>query len=421
MSRVAQALPAGHRRGSGAAPRGPRPRAPQRPRWPEREKHRPERSRFRSPGGSRGHPGAPGQRRGARPARPPRPGPAHELRPSSGPKAMALQAGRVGPGALRALRSPAPRFFRCGAKALFKNSDLERSKYFEPLKKVMLPPNSFQGKVVFITGGGTGIGKGMTSVFSSLGATCVIASRNIDVLKTTAEEISSQTGNKVHAIQCDVRNPEMVKNAVSELIKVAGHPNVVINNAAGNFISPFERLSSNAWKTITDIVLNGTAFVTLEIGKELIKAKKGAAFLAITTIYAQTGSAFVVPSASAKAGVEILNMSLASEWSRYGMRFNVIQPGPIKTKGAFSRLDPTGDFEKDMIERLPCGRLGTIEEIANLAAFLCSDFASWINGTVIRFDGGEYVFMSGEFNSLIKVTKEQWDLLEQMIRKTKGS
>ncbi|KAL0599053.1 2,4-dienoyl-CoA reductase, mitochondrial, partial [Plecturocebus cupreus] len=138
----------------------------------------------------------------------------------------------------------------------------------------MLPPNSFQGKVAFITGGGTGLGKGMTTLLSSLGAQCMIASRKIDVLKATAEEISSQTGNKVHAIQCDIRNPDMVQNTVSELIKVAGHPNIVINNAAGNFISPTERLSPNAWKSITDIVLNGTAFMTLEIGKQLIKAQK---------------------------------------------------------------------------------------------------------------------------------------------------
>ncbi|TKC35944.1 hypothetical protein EI555_001699, partial [Monodon monoceros] len=137
----------------------------------------------------------------------------------------------------------------------------------------MLPPNSFQGKVAFITGGGTGLGKGMTTHLSSLGAQCVIASRKIDVLKATAEQISSQTGNKVHAIQCDVRDPGMVQSTVSELIKVVGHPDIVINNAAGNFISPTERLSPNAWKTITDIVLNGTAFVTLEIGKQLIKAQ----------------------------------------------------------------------------------------------------------------------------------------------------
>ncbi|XP_007946930.2 2,4-dienoyl-CoA reductase [(3E)-enoyl-CoA-producing], mitochondrial [Orycteropus afer afer] len=313
------------------------------------------------------------------------------------------------------------KFFTYGTKILCQNTKASQSKFFPPLQKVMLPPNSFQGKVAFITGGGTGLGKGMATVLSSLGAQCVIVSRNIDVLKATAEQISSQTGNKVHAVQCDVRDPGMVQNAVSELIKVAGHPDVVINNAAGNFISPTERLSPNAWKTITDIVLNGTAYVTLEIGKQLIKAQKGAAFLAITTIYAESGSGFVVPSSSAKAGVEAMSKSLAAEWARYGMRFNIIQPGPIKTKGAFSRLDPTGEFEKEMITRIPCGRLGTVEELANLAAFLCSDYASWISGAVIRFDGGEEAFISGEFNNLSKVSKEQWDIIEGLIRKTKGS
>uniref|UniRef100_A0A8C8YS54 2,4-dienoyl-CoA reductase [(3E)-enoyl-CoA-producing], mitochondrial n=1 Tax=Prolemur simus TaxID=1328070 RepID=A0A8C8YS54_PROSS len=313
------------------------------------------------------------------------------------------------------------RFFSYGTKILYQNIEAVQSKFFPPLRKAMLPPNSFQGKVAFITGGGTGLGKGITTLLSSLGAQCVIASRKIDVLKSTAEQISSQTGNKVHAIQCDVRDPEMVKNAVSEMIKIAGLPDIVINNAAGNFISPTERLSPNAWKTITDIVLNGSVFVTLEIGKQLIKAQKGAAFLAITTIYAETGSGFVAPSASAKAGVEAMSKSLAAEWGKYGMRFNVIQPGPIKTKGAFSRLDPTGEFEKDMIDRIPCGRLGTVEELANLAAFLCSDYASWINGAAIRFDGGEEALISGELNSLRKVTKEQWDKIEELTRKIKGS
>ncbi|XP_005362391.1 2,4-dienoyl-CoA reductase, mitochondrial [Microtus ochrogaster] len=319
-------------------------------------------------------------------------------------------------------RDPGPlRFFSYGTKTLYQSIDAPQSKFFQPRLKPMLPPNTFQGKVAFITGGGTGLGKAMTTFLSSLGAQCVIASRNLDVLKATAEEISSQTGNKVHAIRCDVRDPEMVRNTVLELIQVAGLPDVVINNAAGNFISPTERLSPNAWKAITDIVLNGTAYVTLEIGKQLIKAQKGAAFLAITTIYAESGSGFVVPSSSAKSGVEAMNKSLAAEWSRYGMRFNIIQPGPIKTKGAFSRLDPTGRFEKEMIERVPCGRLGTVEELANLATFLCSDYASWINGAVIRFDGGEEVFLSGEFNSLKKVTKEEWDVIEGLVRKTKGS
>ncbi|XP_042320951.1 2,4-dienoyl-CoA reductase [(3E)-enoyl-CoA-producing], mitochondrial [Sceloporus undulatus] len=300
-------------------------------------------------------------------------------------------------------------------------SDSPQAAFFSPVSKVLLPPDAFHGKVAFITGGGTGIGKAMTTAFSSLGAECVIASRKVDVLKKTAEEISSKTGNKVHAVQCDVRDPTSVSNAVAQLIDVAGHPSVIINNAAGNFISPSERLSANAWRTITDIVLNGTAYVTLEIGKQLIKAKKGAAFLAITTVYAESGSGFVTPSASAKAGVEALCKSLTAEWGRYGMRFNVIQPGPVKTKGAFSRLDPTGEFEKIMIQRIPCGRLGTVEEIANLATYLCSDYASWVNGAVVRIDGGEFVFMAGEMNNLHKVTQEEWNMMEEMIRKTKGS
>ncbi|XP_029447490.1 2,4-dienoyl-CoA reductase, mitochondrial [Rhinatrema bivittatum] len=313
------------------------------------------------------------------------------------------------------------RFFSNGTKALYQIKDLSQAKFFPPLQTVMLPPSSFKGKVAFITGGGTGLGKGMTFALSSLGAECVIASRKTDVLKKTAEEISSQTGNKVHALQCDVRDPVSVKKVVAELMQVAGLPNVVINNAAGNFISPSERLSANAWKTITDIVLNGTANVTLEIGRELINAKKGAAFLAITTIYAESGSGFVVPSASAKAGVEAMCKSLTAEWGRYGLRFNVIQPGPIKTKGAFSRLDPTGVFEKIMIERIPCGRLGTVEELANLATYICSDYASWVSGAVIKMDGGEYASMAGEFNDLKQVTNEQWDMIEATIRKTKGS
>lgn len=334
----------------------------------------------------------------------------------------ALSGFRLNPAVLVHRRGyEAKRFFSHGTRPLCQTKDLPQASFFPPLQTVMLPPNTFKGKVAFITGGGTGLGKGMTMALSSLGAECVIASRKIDVLQQTANEISSETGNKVHAVQCDVRDPAAVKNAVSELIEVAGHPSVVISNAAGNFVAPSERLSANAWRTITEIVLNGTAYVTLEIGKELIKAQKGAAFLAITTIYAESGSGFVVPSASAKAGVEAMFKSLTSEWGRYGMRFNVIQPGPIKTKGAFSRLDPTGAFEGTMREKIPCGRLGTAGEIANLAAYLCSDYASWVSGAIIRMDGGEYVSMAGEFNDLKKVTKEQWDVMESIIRKTKGS
>ncbi|KAK2703928.1 hypothetical protein QYM36_017747 [Artemia franciscana] len=195
-----------------------------------------------------------------------------------------------------------------------------------------------------------------------------------------------------------------------------GLPNIVINNAAGNFISPTERLSANAWKTVIDIVLNGTAFVTMEIGKRMIKEETGGVFLCITTPYTTHGSGFVCPSASAKAGVEAMTKSLSSEWGRYGIRMNCIAPGPIETEGAFSRLDPSGKFKDELYKTLPVGRMGEPEELANLASYMVSDYASWLSGEVINFDGGKLPFMAGDFNALVQVKQSEWDMLEQMIR-----
>eukprot|EP01102_Stenamoeba_stenopodia_P008769 TRINITY_DN255_c0_g2_i1.p1 TRINITY_DN255_c0_g2~~TRINITY_DN255_c0_g2_i1.p1 ORF type:complete len:480 (+),score=116.84 TRINITY_DN255_c0_g2_i1:429-1868(+) len=296
-----------------------------------------------------------------------------------------------------------------------------QSNKFPPVKKVMLPPGTFNGKVALVTGGGTGLGKAMATTLSSLGAQVWITSRKADVLAKASEEITAITKNQVFYEPCDVRDPEQVKTLVDKIVAKTGLPDVVINNAAGNFISPTERLSPNGWKTIIDIVLNGTAYMTLDIGKRLIEAKKGAAFLSISTNYAATGSGFVVPSAAAKSGIEALTKSLAAEWGRYGMRFNAIAPGPIETKGAFSRLDPTGRFRKIMIDRLPTGRMGETEELANLASYLVSDYASWLTGEVVHLDGGELPFMAGEMNALTAVTPEQWDMMEKMIRNTKGS
>merc|ERR1739838_1243974 len=238
-----------------------------------------------------------------------------------------------------------------------------------------------------------------------------------------AGEISAQTGNKVVPIQCDVRDPDKVKEAVDACVSAFGSlPDCVVNNAAGNFISPTERLSANAFKTVVDIVLLGTANVTLEIGKRLIEAEQGCAFLGITVGYAQSGSGYVTPSAASKAGVEALTKSLAAEWGKYGMRFNVIDPGPIYTEGAFSRLDPQGRIAGEGWKLLPVGRMGEVEEIANLATFLCSDYASWLSGDIIMFDGAKFPHAAGEFNKLDMYTKEQWDQMENMIRtKAKSS
>ncbi|KAG0711597.1 2,4-dienoyl-CoA reductase, mitochondrial [Chionoecetes opilio] len=300
--------------------------------------------------------------------------------------------------------------------ALAKEGEGPQAHFFPPLKTPMLPKDTFKGKTAFITGGGTGLGKGMATMLSSLGANVVIAARRLPVLENTATEISSHTGNPVFAVQMDIRDPSAVAAALDACETKFGLPSIIINNAAGNFISPSERLSANAWKTITDIVLNGTAFVTLEAGKRLIKAEKGGVFLSITTTYTRSGSGFVSPSASAKAGVETLTRSLAAEWGRYGMRFNCIAPGPIETEGAFSRLDPTGTFTKSAYKRIPAGRMGEVEELANLATYLVSDYSSWITGETMGQDGGEYRYMGGMFNMLNKVAPDQWDMMAKVIR-----
>ncbi|BFZ19821.1 hypothetical protein BsWGS_22860 [Bradybaena similaris] len=306
----------------------------------------------------------------------------------------------------------------CTGQALLSS---EHAKYFPAKKTPMLPPGTFNGKLAFITGGATGLGKGLALNLSQLGAKVVIASRSAERLKQTADEISNTTGNPVLDFRMDVRDPAAIKSVFDEVESKHGLPDIVVNNAAGNFISPSERLSPNAFMTVINIVLNGTAFVTLDVGKRLIKAKKGATFLAVSADYASSGSGFVLHSAAAKAGVEALSRSLASEWARYGMRFNVISPGPIETKGAFTRLDPTGQFIEKFAERVPIGRLGEVEEFANLASFLVSDYSSWINGQVIRLNGGEYPCSSGLFTELKQVSSQQWDALEAMIKSVKGS
>nr|KAI8763306.1 2-4-dienoyl-CoA reductase; mitochondrial [Biomphalaria glabrata] len=298
---------------------------------------------------------------------------------------------------------------------------VEHSKYFPAKTSLMLPPGTFKDKLAFITGGATGLGKGLALNLSQLGAKVIIASRSQEQLEKTSKEISQSSGNEVAYFRLDVRDPAAIKSVFDSIESKYGLPDMIVNNAAGNFITPSERLSPNAFTTVINIVLNGTAYITLDIGKRLIKAKKGAVFLAVSADFADSGSGFVVHSACAKAGVEALTKSLAVEWARYGMRFNVISPGPIETKGAFSRLDPTGQFTDRMIQKIPVGRLGEVGEFSNLACYLLSDYSSWINGQVIRLNGGEYPCSAGMFNDLKALTNEQWDTLEAMIKSVKGS
>ncbi|NHZ85403.1 MAG: SDR family oxidoreductase [Planctomycetia bacterium] len=273
-------------------------------------------------------------------------------------------------------------------------------------------------KTIIITGGGTGLGKSMAQRFGELGANLVITSRKQDVLDSTAVELR-KTGAQVLPIACDVRKPLEVQNVVDKTIDKFGGIDILVNNAAGNFISPTELLSPGGFKVIVDIVLNGTFNFTQAVGKEMIKAKTGT-ILNIVTTYAWTGSGYVVPSAAAKAGVLAITRSLAVEWAKYGIRHVAIAPGPFPTKGAWKRLAPPGlGIERKMKDRIPLKRFGEHIELANLAAYLISDGASYINGDVITIDGGEWLKGAGEFNELDKVPKLAWKAISKKVRSKK--
>jgi len=288
-------------------------------------------------------------------------------------------------------------------------------------QKPMLKEDSLKDQVIIVTGGGSGLGKSMTTYFLELGAHVVITSRNIEKLKTVKVELEEKTGGKVLPVQCDVRNYAEVEAVLEATLKEFGKVDGLLNNAAGNFISPTERLSANAFDTIIDIVLKGSKNCTLAFGKHWIDTKQEkATILNIVTTYAWTGSAYVVPSATAKAGVLAMTRSLAVEWAKYGIRSNAIAPGPFPTKGAWDRLLP-GDLRDkfDMKKKVPVGRVGVHQELANLAAYLMSDFSAYINGEVITIDGGEWLKGAGEFNMLEEIPEEMWDMLEAMIRNKK--
>jgi len=284
----------------------------------------------------------------------------------------------------------------------------------------MLPAESFRDQTIVITGGGTGLGYAMGRYLLQLGANLVICGRRADVLEKAAATLRKETGGEVLAQPCDVRLPEQVDALLRASLDRFDSVHALINNAAGNFICPTERLSYNAFNSVVDIVLRGAAHCTLCFGKHFIAAQQPGVFLNIVTTYAWTGSGYVVPSATAKGGVLALTRSLASEWGKYRIRTNAIAPGPFPTEGAWSRLVPPGmENAFDPSRRIPVGRYGEHQELANLAAYLLSPFAAYINGECITIDGGEWLRGAGQFNFLEEVTSEQWDEMQAQMRAKK--
>ncbi|MEM8799348.1 MAG: SDR family oxidoreductase [Pseudomonadota bacterium] len=288
----------------------------------------------------------------------------------------------------------------------------------------MFQSDVLKGERILVTGGGTGLGRSMTEGFLKAGAHCTIWGRRGEVLEETAAELREQTGGEVDTKAVNIRDAEAIDAAVAEGFEKGGFTGLV-NNAAGNFISPTEALSANAFNSIASTVFHGTFNVTNAVGKRWIGGGKGGSILSIVTTWVWTGSAFVVPSAMSKAGVAAMTQSLAVEWGPKGIRANAIAPGPFPTKGAWDRLMPKGAAEKvgDISgeESVPMRRVGKHEELANLAVFLMAPGAAYINGAVVPIDGGQYLNSAGTFAGLSALEMSDWMAIRDTIQATNAA
>lgn len=283
----------------------------------------------------------------------------------------------------------------------------------------MFQTDLLQNKLILVTGGGSGLGLTMAKRFAELGATLAICGRTPERLSSGAAEImQAGNGREVLTFPCDVRDYAAVEKMMTAISAQAGLPHILVNNAAGNFLAATEELSPGGFDAVVKIVLNGTFNCTQTLAKLWIAKKSPGTVLNIVTTYAENGSAFVVPSACAKAGVLAMTRSLAAEWGAYGIRLNAIAPGPFPTEGAWKRLFPSAEFGEQYKKRIPLGRFGEHSELANLAVFLVSDAAAYINGECVTIDGGEAIAGAGQFSQLLQLDR---GLLKKMMRQMRGN
>ena len=275
-----------------------------------------------------------------------------------------------------------------------------------------------EGENILITGGGTGLGRAMAERFGGLGARVGVVGRRLEPLQETAGAIR-EAGGRAAGASADVRDPRQLAAAVDQLEEQLGGFTALVNNAAGNFLAPSEDLSPNAFNAVVQIVLYGTYHATMDLGRRWIERGAGGQILSIVTTYAWMGSAFVLPSACAKAGVLAMTRSLAVEWATYGIRSNAIAPGPFPTEGAFSRLAAAG-FENKAEKMNPLGRFGDKTELADLAAFLLSPMAAYINGECVVIDGGEWLKVGQEFSKYTDIPRDEMKAMMLAMKPTKG-
>lgn len=263
----------------------------------------------------------------------------------------------------------------------------------------MFQPDMLRGETILVTGGGTGLGRAMVERMAETGAAVAVCGRREGPLDEVVGLVRERGGRAARAV-VDVRDPASVNAGIDQIEAELGPITGLVNNAAGNFLAPTEDLSANAFNAVVQIVLHGTFHCTQAMGRRWIARERGGRVLNIVTTYAWMGSAFVVPSASAKAGVLAMTRSLAVEWGVYGIRLNAIAPGPFPTEGAFSRLMMTEEMAEESKRKNPCGRFGEPPELANLAAFLMSPMAGYINGECVTIDGGEWLRFGQEFGEI---------------------